>query len=369
LACTFGEIQNMRFSWFFLGVTILFSCSSNRESTKPSRQTIVNTVYSSVIIEPVNVYKVNSTISGNIEDILVQEGDLVKKGDILFLLSNNSNRINQQNAQLNYQFMVDSYVGKNNLLEELKLSHLSAKMAFQNDSINAVRFQNLYAQNACSKIDLERAVLTYKLSQTHLKSIKQSISRKENELKNQVGQSRNNLQISALKSADGIITSNIDGKLFQLFKEKGEYVSLQESIAILGDKNQFILKMLIDEVDIPKIKIGQQVWVELEAYKGKVYEAKVTKIAPKMNEKTQTFELEAQFKSPPTKLYMGLTGEGNIVLHTKQKALVIPRDYLLPGNKVETEKGLVSVTIGLANWDVIEILSGITENTLIYKPQ
>lgn len=369
MACTFEEIQNMRFSWFFLSVTIFFSCSSNRESTKPSRQTIVNTVYSSVIVEPVNLYKVNSTLSGNIEEILVQEGDLVKKGDILFLLTNNINRLNQQNARLNYQYLVDSYQGKNNALEELKLSYLSAKMTLQNDSTNAVRFQSLYAQNACSRIELEKANLAFRLSQTHLKSIQQSIRRKESELKNQVGQSGNNLQISALKTSDGIITSNIDGKLFQLFKEKGEYVSLQESIAILGDKNHFILKMLIDEVDIPTIKVGQQVWVELEAYKGKVYEAKVTKIAPKMNEKTQTFELEAQFITLPPKLYMGLTGEGNIVIQSKKKALVIPREYLQAGNKVETEKGLIPVTIGLANWDVVEILSGINENTRIYKPQ
>ncbi len=369
MACTFGEIQNMRFSWFFLISLILFSCSSNRESTKPKRQTIVNTVYSSVIIEPLNLYQVNSTLSGNIENILFQEGELVKKGDVLFTLSNNTNRLNQQNARLNYQFLVDSYQGRSNALEELKLSYSSAKLGVQNDSVNARRFQNLFAQNACSRVEMEKATLAAQVSKTHLKAIHQSILRKESELKNQVGQSKNNLQISEIKTSDGIITSNIDGKLFQLFKQKGEYVSLQESIAILGDKNNFVLKMLIDEVDIPKIKLGQQVWVELEAYKGKVYEAKVTKIAPKMNEKTQTFELEALFKIAPPKLYMGLTGEGNIVIHSKQKALVIPREYLHPGNKVETVNGLVSVVIGLANWELVEILSGISENTQLFKPQ
>jgi hypothetical protein len=64
----------MRIRWLFPIITILVSCDSNRESTKPKRETLINTVYSSVIVEPINVYKVNSTFSGNIEDILVQEG-------------------------------------------------------------------------------------------------------------------------------------------------------------------------------------------------------------------------------------------------------------------------------------------------------
>jgi multidrug efflux pump subunit AcrA (membrane-fusion protein) len=127
--------------------------------------------------------------------------------------------------------------------------------------------------------------------------------------------------------------------------------------------------MQIDEVDIAKVKLGQKVVIALEAFKEKSFDAKVTKIAPKMNEKTQTFEVEATFESTPENLYMGLTGEGNIVIQEKRKTLVIPREYLQEGNKVETEKGLVPVKTGLSNWEFIEILSGIDEKTKIYKPE
>lgn len=359
----------MRFGWLFLSVSILYSCNSNRESTKPKRETLINTVYSSVTIEPDNVYKVNSTFSGNIEDILVYEGDLVKKGDILFILANKPIRLNQENEELNQSLLLQSYKGKANVLEDLKLESQSARINFQNDSSNYLRFQKLYQQNACSKIELEKAQIAYQLSTSQLKSVHNRIIRKENELHTQLNQAQNNVRISSLRTADGIISSRIDGKLFQLFKKKGEYVSLQEPIAIIGDKDKFLLKMLVDEVDISKIKAGQKVLVELEAYKNQVFEARVSKISPKMDEKTQTFLIEAKFVKVPPKLYMGLTGEGNILIDSKHKALVIPRDYLLPGNKVETDKGLVSVKTGMANWDYIEILSGLTEKTIIYKPK
>jgi RND family efflux transporter MFP subunit len=359
----------MRFGWLFLSVSILYSCNSKRESTKPKRETLINTVYSSVTIEPDNVYKVNSTFSGNIEDILVYEGDLVKKGDILFILANKPIRLNQENEELNQSLLLQSYKGKANVLEDLKLESQSARINFQNDSSNYLRFQKLYQQNACSKIELEKAQIAYQLSKSQLKSAHNRITRKENELYTQLNQAQNNVRISSLRTADGIISSRIDGKLFQLFKKKGEYVSLQEPIAIIGDKDKFLLKMLVDEVDISKIKAGQKVLVELEAYKNQVFEALVSKISPKMDEKTQTFLIEAKFVKVPPKLYMGLTGEGNILIDSKHKALVIPRDYLLPGNKVETDKGLVSVKTGMANWDYIEILSGLTEKTIIYKPK
>jgi len=358
----------MRFCWLFL-INILISCNSNRESSKPRRETLIHTVYSSVTVEPINVYRVNSTFSGNIEDILVHEGDLVKKGDILFILANKPLRLNQNNEELNHSLLLQSYKGKANILEDLKLEYNTAKINFQNDSSNYYRFQKLYQQNACSKIELEKAQMAYQLSTSQMKSVHNRITRKENELQVQLNQAQNNVQISSLRTSDGIISSRIDGKLFQLFKKKGEYVSLQEPIAIIGDHDKFLLKMLVDEVDIPKIKVGQKVLVELEAYKNQIYEARVSKISPKMDEKTQTFLIEAIFIKVPPKLYMGLTGEGNILINSKHKALVIPRDYLLPGNKVETNKGLVSVKTGMANWDYIEILSGLAEQAIIYKPK
>jgi len=66
---------------------------------------------------------------------------------------------------------------------------------------------------------------------------------------------------------------------------------------------------------------------------------------------------------------MGITGEGNIVGKEKKSALVIPREYLQAGNKVQTDNGLIKVTTGLSNWDYIEILSGLDESTIIYKPE
>lgn len=355
--------------YLFIALFGLLSCSEDRESTKPVYKELVEAVYSSVLIEPKDAYKVNASITGYIDEVLVKEGDVVKAGDVLFVISSKPIQLNEQNAQLNYELLKDTYAGEANVIEEMKLDLKSARLKMQNDSLNFVRFKSLYDKNAVSKFEYDNANLTYEISRNNYSSLKKRIARKEKELKNQINQSRNSLNASALKTADYTIKSNLSGKVFQLFKEKGEYISMQEPLAIIGDEKDFYIKMLIDEVDISKIEIGQKVLVSLEAFKNKVFEAKINKIAPKMDERTQTFEIEAVFTEFPSILYMGLTGEGNIVINEKKKALVIPREYLVSGNKVETENGMVKVITGLSNWSYIEILSGVEESTLIYKPK
>ena len=93
----------------------------------------------------------------------------------------------------------------------------------------------------------------------------------------------------------------------------------------------------------------------------------MSKIYPKKDERNQTFTVEAVFVSQPEILYPGLSGEANIIIAKKEKVLTIPKSYLLDDNKVKTDEGYVTVKTGLQNMDYIEILSGISKDTYIYK--
>ena len=358
----------MRFFKLIVLLFIFLGCREKRESIRPHYANMIEAVYSSVKIQPQDVYKVNASISGYLDVANVKEGDRVKKGDVLFVISNKPIQLNEKNAELALQFLKDSYSGQANLIDEMRLNLKSARIKFENDSLNYSRFIELDRKNACSKAELDNSRVIYEVSKNNFQSLKTQISRKEKELKNQLNQSRNNLSMSSLKTGDYFIRSTIDGCVFQINKAIGELVSLQEPLAIVGADN-YIVEMLIDEVDISKVAIGQKVLITLEAYRNQVFEAKLTEIAPKMDEKNQTFKIEARFTNPPKKLYMGLSGEGNIVINEKKKALVIPREYLMSGSYVHTEAGKVKVKTGLSDWDFVEILSGINESTILYKSE
>jgi hypothetical protein len=79
--------------------------------------------------------------------------------------------------------------------------------------------------------------------------------------------------------------------------------------------------------------------------------------------------VEAEFKELPPKVYYGLSGEANIVVSTRDNAIVIPAEYLLGDNKVLTEEGEKSVQVGIKNLKFAEILSGIDTTTSLLKPE
>jgi multidrug efflux pump subunit AcrA (membrane-fusion protein) len=138
---------------------------------------------------------------------------------------------------------------------------------------------------------------------------------------------------------------------------------------VIGDAKKFILEMKVDEYDILKIKKEQSVKVMMDSYKGKVFEARVTKIYPIMNERNKTFIVEAEFINQPEVLYPNISFEANIVLATKTKAILIPRNYILNDSIVIKSNGdKVLVKTGLKDYQKIEILSGITAADELIDP-
>ena len=153
-----------------------------------------------------------------------------------------------------------------------------------------------------------------------------------------------------------------------MYKEPGEIVTTMEPLAAIGSATNFIIEMLVDEVDIVQINEAQDVLVNLDAYQDEVFKGKVSKIYPQKDERNQTFKVEAVFENPPKILYPGLSGEANIVVATKNKVLTIPKAYIIDGDKVKTDDGIITISTGLQNMEYIEVLSGISKNTYIYKP-
>jgi HlyD family secretion protein len=358
----------MRNIFYFIPLALI-GCSKERESTFAKYDDIVEAVYSSVVLEPEGTYAINATISGIVTEVHVQEGDSISIGQAIYSIDNAAAKLNTESSELNYAYLLSNSIGNQSILNELKLELETAKTKLATDSANYMRYQALYKDKVVSKVEVDNTQLIYAQSKNAVGTLKNRIARTKVEMDNQINQAKNARDLNRLKTKEYQINSLADGMVYQLLKEKGEFVTMQETISIIGKKDTYKIKMQIDEVDIAKVKVGQKVVITLEAFKNKPIDAKVTKIAPKMNEKTQTFEVEASFDSAPEKLYMGLTGEGNIVIQEKRKTLVIPRTYLQEGNKVETDEGLVTVKTGLSNWEFIEILSGIDEKTKIYKPE
>lgn len=345
------------------------SCAEKEEKTIPESRNMTESVYSSVTIQPDSLYQVYASVAGILEKNLVQEGDLVFKETPLIKVVNNMPKLNTENAKLMVGLAKENYTGSAAILDGIEDEIIAANLTYKNDSINFYRQKNLWNQKIGSKVAFETKKLNFDLSKNSLQLLESKYNRTKNELKTALKQAQNNYESSLINTKDFTVKSIINGKVYALFKEPGEIVSTMEPLAKIGSATNFVIELLVDEVDIVKISKNQEVIINLDAYSGQVFTGKVSKIYPIKDTRNQTFKVEALFDKVPKTLYPGLSGEANIIISKKDAVLTIPKDYLIDSDKVKTDNGIVKITTGLQNMEFVEVISGISKNTTIYKPE
>lgn len=347
--------------------TLFFACGKKLETIKPTLTSITESVYASGYLKSENQYQVFPSVNGVISKIYVEEGDTVRAGEPVILLAHETQRFSKDNALL-AEKLNDIKENEGRKLEsQLTVDLAKNKMLF--DSSLYFRQKALWELKIGTKVELEQKEIAYTSSRNSYFSavIRQRDLLKQLEFNS--NQSKNNLKISDQLENDYTIKSGINGRVYAIYKSPGEWVSVQSPLAILGDAAEFRLQMRIDEYDILKIKIGQDVLVTMDSYKGKVFKARVSKINPFMNEKTKSFTVEAEFINPPEKLYPNITFEANIVIQKKESALIVPNRFFVNDSTVILSNGETKTVItGLKDYRCTEILNGVTIEDELMMP-
>jgi multidrug efflux pump subunit AcrA (membrane-fusion protein) len=351
-----------------LSLCLFMACKDEVETTSPVRENITESVYASGILKSKNQYQVFATVNGLLQHRYIDEGDIVKKGALLFSILNETSTLTRENAQLAADLAnLKSNQGK---LDELLLNIDLAKSKMVNDSLLWVRQQNLWSQGIGAKVELERAELNYKNTKTAYESLQIRYKDEKRRLDILSKQAQKSLQISRKNEGDFTITSNINGKIYAILKEQGEMVNVQTPLAVVGDATSFLLELQVDEYDITAIKPGQEVKVTMDSYKGEVYDAKVTKVYPIMNERTKTATVEAEFVIPPASLYPNLTLEANIILQVKENTLTLQRKFIMNDRFVINQAGdTIPIKVGIQDYLKAEILEGVSEKDVLIRPK
>ncbi len=347
--------------------TFFFSCKSKQEKTNPAKENITESVYASGIIKSGNQYQVYSPVNGLLLRQLVAEGDTVRAGEPILIVSNETAQLQIDNAAL----AASNAAPANNInrLNELLAGINQAYSKMKNDSVLWERQKNLWAQEIGTRNELEQRELAYKTSKDSHAAALSRYKDLQRQIEFTATQAKNNLQISKTQAADFTITSKITGKVYSVLKKPGEMISTQTPVAVIGGAGNFIIELQVDEYDLAKIKPGQKVLVTMDSYKNRSFEAVITRIIPYMNERTRAFTAEATFTVLPEKLYPNMSVEANIILQTKENVITIPREYLIADSMVLLEGNKKKkVETGLMDYQKVEILSGLQVSDIIIKP-
>ncbi len=356
-------------SILFAVFSMMYGCSGNDDGIKPEYRKLTESVYASATVVPADLYNVYPKAAGVLQELSVQEGDSVAAGQQLALITSDQPAINAANAKLRKELSEANISSSANAITRIKQEIESAREQLQLDSLNYERQQRLASQNIGSKLELDNVRLKFETSLNRLATLKSQLGETERELTNALKLSRNDLNLAISKLEDHVIRSRMNGKVYALNFEAGEMVNTQQVFASIGAADRFVIELVIDEVDIARIAIGQDVVISLDAFPNETFSASISKIYPTKDERTQTFKAEATFATRPAKLYNGLSGEANIVISEAEHVLVVPLEYLSANSMVKTKKGdEITVKTGRQNMELVEILSGLDTTMVLVKP-
>ena len=295
---------------------------------------------------PEDEVEIKPQISGIIEKLFVDEGDLVINGDLLAKVKvvPNEQTLNSAKGRLSNTLIL-----------------------LRNAEVEFKRNQSLFEKEIISKQQFDNAKLSYDQAEQNVKN------------------ARSDLQIIKLGSAGGSTIANtniratVPGTILEIPVKEGDQViesnnfNAGTTIATVADLNKMIFEGKVDEVEVSKLTVGMPLTVKLGAIQDKDFDARLKFIAPKGNEEQGTvqFKIEGDvYLDNSIFIRAGYSANASLVLEKKDSIMGISEALLQfdkisndPYVEVKNDKGTFerkNIELGISDGINVEIISGLS---------
>jgi HlyD family secretion protein len=279
------------------------------KTEKITKGDIVTSVTATGTVNAVTTVLVGTQVSGTIKKIYVDFNSPVKKGQLIAQIDTAlfDEQVQQQKANL--------LAAKANV-EKADASLVDAKRTME-------RNKELFAKNLIARSDFDTADTNYETSKASVSVAKAQVAQADAALKN----AQTNLGYTR-------IVSPVDGTVVSRNVDVGQTVAASFQTPTLFTIAQDLTKMQIDtsvdEADIGKVKVGQEVEFTVDAYADITFKGKVgqVRIAPITVQNVVTYDVVVMVDNPDVKLKPGMTANVSVIVAEKKDILRIPNGAL-----------------------------------------
>ena len=302
-------------------------------------------------LKPCRRTHLSFNLGGQVTERRVDEGQRVATGDVLMHLRQDEQqaRVREAEARLDAQ--------RNNREQRCNQASL--------DKRDLQRLRHLAERKLAAADRLDQAETKARLSQLACAASDVLIREAEASLALQ----RSLFDQTVLRAPFDGIVAEINGEVGEFVTPSPPGIPTPPAIDLIDDSCLYV-EAPIDEVDAARVRLGMPVRISLDAFRGRHFDGKVSRIAPfvrDLEKQARTVDVEVRFDQPPTDvaLLTGYSADVEILLEQKPDALRIPTETLLEGRKVlryEPADGVlreVPVESGLANWRWTEVTAGL----------
>lgn len=240
---------------------------------KVERRSIIEIVNSSGKVQPVTEVKISPDVSGEIIEILMEEGDFVERGDLLVRINPDiyESALDRVEASLN--------TSRANLANS-KARKAQAEAQFINAQASFERNQQLFDQDAISQSEFDTARSQYLVAKSEVEAAEQSVVGATFQVKS--------AEATLKEARENLTKTNIfapmDGTISRLDAEPGERVVGTSQFAgteifRIANLNEMEVVVEVNENDIIRVNEGDTAYIEIDAWRDEVFKGLVTSIA------------------------------------------------------------------------------------------
>ena len=276
---------------------------------KLERGDIASTILATGTLNPVILVQVGSQISGNIKRLYADFNSVVKKNQVIAQIDSMLLKAEVEKARANYK---------------AALANVEKAKVIANDTKRTLnRYEALVKENLVSQSDVDTAQTNYDSAVAQLEVARA-----------QVDQTRSTLDFSRTRLDYAIIRSPVDGIVLSRNVDVGQTVaaSLQAPtlFTIAQDLTEMQVNTSVDEADIGRVEVEQNVTFTVDAYPSDVFKGRVSQIrnAPQVVQNVVTYDVIIEVENPDLKLKPGMTANVSIVVAEKRNVLRIPNAAL-----------------------------------------
>ena len=240
---------------------------------KASSRKVVETVTASGKIQPATEVKLSSEVSGEVVELLVREGDFVKKGQLLCRVRPDVLKSGYDRATASYSSQKASVAASEQQLAQAKGNMTNAEITFKRNT-------ELFNKKVISAAEYDAAKVAYLTATTGLESARQNLIAAKFNLE----QTGANVQEASANLAKATIFAPVDGVVSKLSIELGDRILGTAQMAgteIMRISNLTNMEVNVDvnENDINRVKVGNKASIEVDAFADMKFEGIVTEIA------------------------------------------------------------------------------------------
>jgi HlyD family secretion protein len=312
-----------------LGAVVGFSVSRDSrnkvtvQTGKAARRDLVSIVSASGEVKPRRYVNIGSNVSGRIVAILVQEGDRVKRNQVLAKIESERYVAGMRQSEAGVQA---ARAERDRASADLEVSKL-----------NFERTKKMYEDKLVSSQAFDQAEAELKMKEASVEASRRRVAQLQAQLDSTLDDLSKTTVISPM---DGVVTS--------LPKEEGEVVIGAQSfsptvIMTVADLSVMECEVMVDETDIRNVKLGQGVEVRVDALEGVKIQGEVTEIgasavvrgstaaatqqastAGNTGNQAKDFKVTITLKEPPPALRPGVNATADITTDRRTNVLAIP---------------------------------------------